>query len=403
MLTASPSRPTDPDRSASEAGAGAVLAYMPALDGLRGLAVAAVLAFHTGHFSGGFLGVDLFFVLSGFLITSLLMAEWRATGTIDLRRFWARRARRLLPALFVVLAAVVAYAAVLAAPDELAAIRGDVLATLGYVANWEHIVGSTGEASPFAVLSPLEHTWSLAIEEQFYLVWPLLVTAVLALAAGPSRCLLGVVAVLGAGSALVMAVLSDPSDPARAQFGTDTRALPILAGAGLALVLHRWGPLRSPRARRDVIAGLAAAAALAAAWIVAFGTDDGLYRGGFVLFALAAVIVVAAAAQPEQGPLGRALSFAPLRALGLISYGLYLWHWPVYVVLSASRTGLDGWALNGLRVGVSLALAVASYHVVERPVRSGALRGRGAWVAALASVGAIVAGTLVATSGRGEP
>ncbi len=306
MVVAEPLRRRAPSRSTSTAGegwppapsgpvgdgpilAGTGLAHMPALDGLRGVAVAAVLAFHTGHFGGGFLGVDLFFVLSGFLITALLVQERRASGTIDLRRFWARRARRLLPALLVVLVAVLGYAAVLAVPGELAGIRDDVLATLGYVANWEHVAGAGGDVSPFAVLSPLEHTWSLAIEEQFYLLWPLVVTAVLALAAGSRRWLLAVVAGLGAASAGAMAALHDPGgDPARAYFGTDTRALSILAGAGLALVMIRRVPPRSWPGRVALEAGgLAGAAALAAAWTVASPGDDRLYPGGFVLCALA--------------------------------------------------------------------------------------------------------------------
>src|SRR3954468_16851797 len=154
------------------------LKHEPALDGLRGVAVAAVLLFHGDHLSGGFLGVDAFFVLSGFLITSLLLAEARDTRSIALGAFWGRRARRLLPALGCVLAAVALYAALVAKPDELATIRGDAIATIGYFANWRAIATSRDYWALFRSPSPLDHTWSLAIEEQFYLVWPLIVAAV---------------------------------------------------------------------------------------------------------------------------------------------------------------------------------------------------------------------------------
>src|SRR3990167_8905445 len=150
-----------------------LLPYQPALDGIRGLAVAAVLAYHAGlpWARGGFLGVDAFFVLSGYLITSLLLAEWRAAGSIDLVAFWTRRARRLLPALFLVLAGVVGYATAFAEPGQLGALRQDALATLGYVANWRQVFAGESYFDQFSAPSPLRHTWSLAIEEQWYLLW----------------------------------------------------------------------------------------------------------------------------------------------------------------------------------------------------------------------------------------
>src|SRR6476619_6540265 len=152
--------------------------HQPALDGLRGLAVAGVLLFHGGHLRGGYLGVDAFFVLSGFLITTLLLVEARTNGRVALGAFWARRARRLLPALACVIAFVTVYAAVLAKPAELATIRSDALATITYVANWRAIASSHDYWALFRQPSPLEHTWSLAIEEQFYLLWPLLVAGI---------------------------------------------------------------------------------------------------------------------------------------------------------------------------------------------------------------------------------
>ena len=220
--------------------------HQPALDGLRGVAVVAVLLYHGGVSAagGGFLGVDVFFALSGFLITSLLLAERASTGRIDLKAFWGRRARRLLPALLVVLVFVAVYAAVFARPGELDRIRQDGLSTLLYLANWRMIFGGQSYFESFEAPSPLRHTWSLGIEEQWYLVWPLVVALVLAWWRGAGRRALGVMcAVLAAASAVAMAVLaSGADDPSRAYYGTDARAQGLLLGALLAVV-----PLRSGR------------------------------------------------------------------------------------------------------------------------------------------------------------
>src|SRR5688572_19999684 len=198
------------------------LRHMPALDGLRGLAVAGVVLCHAGHLTGGYLGVDLFFVLSGFLITSLLLTERRDTGRISLSGFWARRARRLLPALFGMLAGVAVYAAVWADRAELDPIRADALATLGYVANWRAIFAGNGYWDVFSAPSPLEHTWSLAIEEQFYLVWPLAVLALLWVGRGSARAVLTGSLALGAASAAWMIASYTPGDdPQRVYLGTD--------------------------------------------------------------------------------------------------------------------------------------------------------------------------------------
>src|SRR2546430_14428904 len=219
--------------------------YQPALDGLRALAVLGVLLYHAGvsWAPGGFLGVDAFFVLSGFLITSLLVDEWRTRGRIDFRRFWARRARRLLPALVLVVIAVGAYAVFGARPDELGRIRRDTLGSVLYVANWRQLF----ESSYFAKLatpSPLRHTWSLGIEEQWYLVWPLALVVMVRVTAGRRWAVIGMAAALAFGSAALMAVLFDPGDPSRVYYGTDTRAQALLLGAVLAFLVT------SPRSRR---------------------------------------------------------------------------------------------------------------------------------------------------------
>jgi peptidoglycan/LPS O-acetylase OafA/YrhL len=347
---------------------------MPALDGLRGLAVAGVLLFHGGHLTGGYLGVDLFFVLSGFLITSLLLAESDASGSIGLGGFWARRARRLLPALGGVLVGVGIYCLVWADATELERIRGDALGTLAYVANWRAIFAGQDYWALFQSPSPLEHTWSLAIEEQFYLFWPLIFVGILALyRKATARAVFVVAVVLAALSVGLAWYLYDPADVSRVYYGTDTRAAALLVGVALAAWISGWGTVRSRAGRICLeVAGFAGVVFLAWAWIRVDGQSEFLYRGGLLLCGLSVVAIIAAAAHPEAGPLSRILSFRPLCLLGLISYGVYLWHWPVYIVLDEARTGIDGWPLFAVRVGVTLIIAVASFVLLEAPIRKGA-------------------------------
>jgi len=356
--------------------------HVPPLDGLRGVAVVAVLLYHGGYLEGGYLGVDLFFVLSGYLITSLLLAESAAAGTIGLRGFWVRRIRRLIPALLLVLVAIAAYAWLLASPVDLAAIRDDGLATLFYAANWHTILRGASYWDISLAPSPLQHTWSLAIEEQFYLVWPLVVLAVVRRGreTAPRRLLrlCTALAVVSTGLFVVLPVLG--ASATRAYEGTDTRATALLLGAGWAAYRmgavtqagRRWAA--APSRAANVI-GVSAALALGLAWVALNGQGFLLYRGGLPLVSLLAAVVVAAVADGGSTVLTRALSWAPVRGLGLISYGLYLWHWPLYMVLTPKRTGLDGVALFGLRVAASVLVAVLSYRLVERPIRKGAIRG----------------------------
>jgi peptidoglycan/LPS O-acetylase OafA/YrhL len=355
--------------------AGAILAgHVPALDGLRGLALAGVLAFHAETpVVGGFLGVDLFFVLSGFLITALLVSEHERTGRIDLRAFWVRRARRLLPALFLVIIAIALYAKAFAKRDELHSLRWDALATLGYVANWRSIYADKSYWDLFASPSPLQHTWSLAIEEQFYVVWPLAVFA--ALRRFGRRGAIAMTATLAAASAGAMLMLYDPERTSRVYFGTDTRATGLCMGALLALLLPLASIRRSQRAVRALdVAGIAASSGIAASWL-AFGADDALlYRGGFWITQLFALVVITCAVIGRESVVARALSNRPLRWLGTISYGAYLWHWPVHVVVTSDRVHLQGLGLEALRLFVTLAVATASYTWIEAPIRAGRMR-----------------------------
>jgi peptidoglycan/LPS O-acetylase OafA/YrhL len=380
------------------------LAHEPALDGLRGLAVAAVVAFHLRHLDGGFLGVDLFFVLSGFLITSLLVTETQRRGTIGLRRFWVRRARRLLPALVVMLAGVAVLLVAFTPAGDRPRFRGDALATLGYVANWERMAGDLTYWDIFSQPSPLDHTWSLAIEEQFYLLWPLVALAVLRRrpqsGATQRARWLGAVAIGGALMSLVLLGLSySPVDTNRAYFGTDTRIGATLGGAALATVVagraRRQG---RPSAALDVVGALAL---VLIGWSLATvdGQSGWYYRGGLGLLVLAALVVIRATTGGPPGRLARALSWRPLCLLGIVSYGVYLWHWPVIVYLTEERLGVGGWRLDAIRILVTLGVATVSYRVVERPIRRGMWRVRWAWPATAGAIAIALVAVLVATQG----
>lgn len=341
---------------------------MPALDGLRGLALLGVLAFHANEIlRGGYLGVDLFFVLSGFLITRLLLAEKRSTGRIELGSFWVRRARRLFPALLALMPAIGLYARFVAAPGELASIRADAVATLGYVANWRAILSQRSYWELFLAPSPLEHTWSLAIEEQFYVVWPLVVFVVLRRFG--VRALFAVSVGLAALSMLAMVVWFDPEHTMRVYYGTDTRAAAILAGAAFACVAPSSAVSSRAAARALDAGGVLALAGLGWAWSAIDGRDFLLYRGGFWLTELLSLVLLACATAGQGGIVARLLSLGPLRALGTVSYGAYLWHWPVNLVLTAERCHVHGLALHALRAAVTFGIAALSYRFLEQPIR----------------------------------
>ena len=353
------------------------LPYLPGLDGLRALAVMGVLLYHAdlGWTPGGFLGVEVFFVISGYLITSLLLAEWNRRGSISFKAFWLRRARRLLPALFLVIGTTLAFAVVFL-PHEVAGLRGDALAAVGYVTNWYLVFSHKSYFEVVGRPSMLRHLWSLAIEEQFYLLWPLLFAAGIKLLRR-RRMLLAVIA--GAvASAVLMAVLYQPDlDPSRVYYGTDTRATGLLIGVALAFV---WAPgrlqNRTTRANAlllDVI-GLGALAALFSFYVRLDEFQPFLYQGGFVSVALITSVLIAVAVHPRARLLPRLLGQRVLCWIGQRSYGIYLWHWPVFMVtrpqLDVAITGLP---LLALRLAVTGVLAELSYRYVETPIRTGAL------------------------------
>ncbi len=362
--------------------------YLPGLDGLRAVSVVAVLLYHAGltWIPGGFLGVEVFFVISGYLITSLLLAEHAACGTISLRGFWYRRARRLLPAAYLVLASVALFVAV-AARDVAGPLRGQLLAALGYASNWYLVVVDASYFATESRPSPLLHLWSLAIEEQFYLVWPLVVLGLLRIAGRRRWPLVLVVAGAAGASATAMALLYRPaSDPSRIYYGTDTRSQALLLGAVLALL---WRPGRARRERVGSApraleaAGLLGLAGLVAAFVLVSDDDARLYQGGFALVGLLSVLVIAACTHPGCW-LGRCgLGWAPLAWVGTRSYGLYLWHWPIFVF---TRPGDDlPWGTLptlALRLALTVTAAELSFRLVEQPIRGGAL---GRWLVVLRS------------------
>jgi peptidoglycan/LPS O-acetylase OafA/YrhL len=364
---------------------------------------------------GGFLGVDVFFVLSGFLITSLLVTEWRAWGSLDLLAFWGRRARRLLPALFLVIAAVGIYAALAVDDSRKSALRADTWATLLYVANWRFGYSGQSYFDRFSEPSPLLHMWSLGIEEQFYWLFPLLLMVWFWLRR-TTRGLALLLAAAAVGSALLMALRYEPAtDPSRLYFGTDTRAQGLLVGAALAVWVVRRKPAEA-RPRKALAVGpvmleltartwvgLACLGLLAVTFTVVNESDPWLYRGGFLAIAVVTAGVIFAGASEDRTTTQRILSVEPLRRIGLISYGLYLWHWPVFIALSPTRTGLAPLPLTLARFATTFALAFVSYRLVELPIRQGVLRRRllpvPRRVFVASGLAAVVAVVLVGTAG----
>jgi peptidoglycan/LPS O-acetylase OafA/YrhL len=370
---------TDPGSPPTTARRASGLGYLPALDGLRAVAVSAVLLYHAelGWFTGGFLGVDVFFVLSGYLITCVLLDHRNATGRMGLGRFWLRRARRLLPALLVMLAATCVYTVVFL-PQEAAKLRDDIVSALTYVMNWHLIFQDQPYFDTIGRAPFLQHLWSLAVEEQFYLLWPLLLTGGLVLFRGQRERLAIAIVSLAGISALLMAVLYSPGgNPSRVYFGTDTHASGLLIGAALAVV---WPPWRlstktGPRAPLALEAGgLVGLALLVWCFLNVSEFDTALYRGGYLMIAVVTALVIAVVVHPSAKLASGVLSFALLRWIGQRSYGIYLWHWPVYLV---TRPDLDvpisGLPLLVVRVAITVGLAAASYRFVEMPIRNGAL------------------------------
>ncbi len=351
--------------------------YMPGLDGLRAIAVLAVIAYHLdpGLAPGGLLGVSVFFTLSGYLITDLLLGQREALGRLRLGDFWLRRARRLLPALFLMLAVVVAWVTLLDR-SLLPGLRGDVLAAVAYVSNWWNIVRDASYFARFGPPPPLDHLWSLAVEEQFYLIWPFLLW--LGLRYVPGRFTLAGLTLAGAAlSAAAMAWIYEPGvDPTRVYEGTDTRAFALLVGAALAMV---W-PSRKLRAdlitvRGRLLLDTAGVVGLVVIGLLIWRTSEYsplLYKGGILLLTVGTVLAVTALVHPASW-LGVAVGWAPLRWLGVRSYGIYLWHYPIIVLTAPSMQQKASLGLEVIQVVATIAVAALSWRFFEEPIRRGAM------------------------------
>jgi peptidoglycan/LPS O-acetylase OafA/YrhL len=346
------------------------------LDGLRGIAVLAVFCYHAGvaHVPGGLLGVDLFFVISGYLITGLLVAERQRTGRLSFANFWGRRARRLLPAMVVMLTVTVLVWRFTATASVLLGLQQDAISTLFYFANWHFAFAGQSYFDHLSAPSPLLHMWSLAVEEQFYLLWPLVVWGVMrGRTAAAGRRLLRIVCLVGtAASTLTLVIMTmTGGDLSRIYYGTDTRALALLVGALLALYLplDAGAPAKFTHRVGFALLGTAGAAGLVWCFVKVSGEASFLYHGGFLVVAIFGAAVLAGLVGAPRGPLSLAMLFPPLRQLGRISYGVYLWHWPVILFLTHARTGMGGNSLLALRAATTITISALSWTLVEQPVQ----------------------------------
>ncbi|MGG0730701.1 acyltransferase family protein [Bacillus paramycoides] len=352
--------------------------YMVGLDSLRGLAILGVILYHINFnwMPGGFLGVTVFFVLSGYLITDILAMEWKRNKRIDLKKFWLSRARRLLPGMIVMLVITLAWITIFHS-SLLEKMRGDSLAALFYVSNWWYIYHKLSYFDNFNQLSPLNHFWSLAVEEQFYVVWPFIISLGFYYIKKQSRMIL-LICLGAAASALTMAILYEPgADPSRIYYGTDTRAFSLLIGAALALLWpsNRLANKIIPKARLilDVVGGTALIIILVMFWKTN-QYDPFLYNGGMVLLSIATALLVANLAHPASR-IAQFLRFKPLRWIGVRSYGIYLWHYPILTLTTPKVNAGDFSPIRAiLQFLLILMIAQISWKYIEKPIRQGALR-----------------------------
>ena len=381
------------------------MGYLPGLDGLRAVAIIGVLLYHAGidWMPGGFLGVDVFFVISGFLITSLILEEYDRSGRVNFTKFYLGRARRLLPAVAVLLIAV-GLAVLIVYQDALSAFREDALATVFYVNNWWYIFVDQSYFESVGRPPLLKHLWSLSVEEQFYLIWPAF--ALLLMRSGGRPLVRRLALVLAIASTVWMAVLSIrngypvDADPSRAYFGTDSHSMGLLVGAALATM---WRPGRLstqvPRGAQLVITGIGVTSLAAVIGFYLFVGEftPWLYRGGFLALAFFTTALIAAVTHPASF-LGPALGTGVLRYIGRRSYGIYLWHWPIFMV---TRPGIDvEWSepvTFVVRIALTLVIAELSYRLVEMPIRRGVLGRASSAVRSGGALGVRAIGTLIAT------
>ena len=343
--------------------------YLPALDGLRGFAVAAVVAYHLGWLPGGFLGVDLFFVLSGFLITRIITAEIASTNSLNLRRFWARRFRRLAPSLFIVLGSVGAYVAIAGPNERPVGIGRQFAAAFTWTSNWEQLLGS-GYWTSYGAPSPLRHLWSLAIEEQFYLVFPVIVIMLYRWARNPRAVafLLAVAATVTSAWALFLVATDAPTD--RVYLGTDTRIGALLIGAAAALWIARGLP-RFAQSRW--MGAIVVVSSIVSVVLWATLSFDRINLAKWALLLVSGIcslmLVLACARRNTNDWFHRLMTLRPLRRLGMISYALYLVHWPIHIWLGSSAPETSPTVRGLIVVALSVPIAAVLTSLVEQPIR----------------------------------
>jgi len=342
--------------------------HLPGLDGLRALAVIGVLAFHDNRLQGGFLGVDLFFALSGFLITTLLIDELQRTNTVDLIGFWGRRLRRLLPAVMVLLVVVVVFFRLFADTGQWIIARKDVVWSQFYLANWHQVYSGSGYWDAFASPSAFEHLWSLAIEEQFYLVWPIFV--IVAWRIGRARGLAVLAGIGIVASFITMLAIYNGGDPTRVYMGTDTRSFSLLCGAFVSLPAIRKFITTGIQKFRTIASGFTSVLILVIGfmWITVDGQSQWLFRGGLFAHSIASASLAVLIAS-SSSKFSVVFSWRPLADIGRLSYALYLWHWPVFIFCTSERLNVDGLALTAIRLTITFALSTASYFLIEQPIR----------------------------------
>ncbi|MEC1408140.1 acyltransferase family protein [Bacillus halotolerans] len=349
--------------------------YITGLDGLRAFAVLAVIAYHLNFnwANGGFIGVDIFFVLSGYLITSIILPAHGNDISLDFRDFWVRRIRRLLPAAYLMIISAVIWV-VVCNRELLHTVRGDAISSLFYMSNWWFIFHKLSYFDSFGSPSPLKNLWSLAIEEQFYIVWPMFLVAGMYIFKNRAK-LAAAVSLLALCSAVMMSVLYEPGgDPSRVYYGTDTRSFELLIGCALALIwpMKRLSSNRLPYKLKRLL-HVTELSAFCILVLCVYFTDEYepfLYRGGMFLISITAAVLIACVSHPSSF-LGILLSWRPLRWLGTRSYGIYLWHYPI-IVLSTPVQEIGNpvfWHI-ALKIIATFILAELSYHFIEKPIRT---------------------------------
>ncbi len=382
------------------------IGYMPGLDGLRTVAVFAVILYHLGvkWAPGGLLGVNLFFVLSGYLITNILQAQWESAGKIDLKDFWIRRGRRLLPALLIMLVILLLWA-VFFEPERLSSLGSEALAGAFYASNWYLIFHKVSYFESFGPPSPMGHLWSLAIEGQFYLIWPILLGLGFGLGKSKGKkIIIALTAAIVVLSALAMALLYIPgTDPSRVYYGTDTRAFALILGGLAAMILpgNKMSSELPPFGALKVdLAGIACLSAILWMMLKTNQYQTFLYQSGLLIFSLLSAVLVVILAHPA-GRIGKAFGWEPLRLLGEWSYGIYLWHYPV-IVLSNPLVNTEGpgFLLSLWQITVTVILAALSYYLIEKPIRHGRLKPV-ALSARVAVSAALIFGIMLMTSTEG--